>query len=144
MKTLLFLSLLLVLACLTARGLDLTVETDAAGAEFQVTAYALYEWTDAATAVKLATAETPKFTLRNVTAGVHKYEVRLVNLWGESAAWASGETPPLPPNQPQGNPLRFKLVTIEQSNNLTDWHAFAAVAIPDEPGPVFYRIAFNP
>ena len=139
MKTILTLLLFLTVQC---RAVDLILEWDAVPENFQVESYNVYEATSASDAVKLGNTVTPEFTVKGVTPGEHFYYVTLVNLWGESVAYATGTTPPVFDPEMQPGKLKFKTINLQASNDMQKWEDVASIPV-EEKERVFYRIAFK-
>lgn len=139
MKTLLSFILLFAAQCL---AVDLAFEWDAAPAEFQIESYNVYEVTGVTEVVKLGNTKTPEFTIQNVTPGEHSYYVTLVNLWGESVAYAEGKTPPVFNPEMEPGKLKFKTINLQASHDLRKWDTFVSIPV-EEKDRVFYRIAFK-
>lgn len=121
---------------------NLTFEWDAAPVEFGVESYNVYERTDATTLVLLGNVTTTDFTVQNVNPGFHRYEVTLVNLWGESLAYAVGETPQVFPSPMVPGKLKFRVVNVQASTDMDKWRDVANVPV-EETSRIFYRLTFN-
>ena len=134
--------LLLILCAVQCRAVDLTFEWDAAPAEFAVESYNVYEVTGISDVVKIGSATTPEFTIKNIIPGEHSYYVTLVNLWGESFAYAEGKTPPVYPGDIPPGKLKFKVVNLQASLDMDKWYTVASIPV-EEKDRVFYRIAFK-
>lgn len=124
-----------------AKAIDLVFEWDAAPPEWQVESYNIYERTGPAEAVKIGNSKEATFTVQGIAQGMHRYEVTLVNLWGESVAYAVGETPPVIPSPLQPVPLKFKVINLQASVDMQEWKNIAAIPVPVSDRQ-FFRIAF--
>ncbi len=134
--------LLLIICAVQCRAVDLTFEWDAAPADFQVESYNVYEVTGVTEVVKLGNTKTPEFTIKGVVAGEHFYYVTLVNLWGESVAYADGKTPAVFDPDMQPGKLKFKTINLQASTDLQEWDTFVSIPV-EEKDRVFYRITFE-
>lgn len=139
MKTL----LAFILLAVQCRAVDLTFEWDAAPADFQVESYNVYEVTGVTEVVKLGNTADLEFTIQNVTPGEHTYYVTLVNLWGESVAYAEGKTPPVYPGDVPPGKLKFRVVNLQASTDMDKWYVVATIPV-EEKNRAFYRIEFTP
>lgn len=125
------------------RAIDLVLEWDATPPEFQTESYNIYEITSPSERVKIGNVKDPVFTVQGIMPGFHRYAVTLVNLWGESVTYASGETPPVFPSPLQTVPLKFRTVNVQASTDMEKWENIAAVVVPDSRR-AFYRLSFTP
>lgn len=132
-----------ILLTIQCRAVDLSFEWDAAPADFQVESYNVYEVTGVTEVVKLGNTTTPEFTINNVTPGEHSYYVTLVNLWGESVAYAEGKTPPVYPGDTPPGKLKFKVINLQASVDMDKWYVVASIPV-EEKARAFYRIEFAP
>jgi len=139
MKTILALILLLTVQC---HAVDLTFGWDAPPENFQVESYNIYEVVFGEDPVKLGNTKTPEFTIKGVVVGEHFYYVTLVNLWGESVAYADGKTPPVYPGDIPAGKLKFKTVNLQASVNMDKWCVVASIPV-EEKTRAFYRITFE-
>ena len=134
--------LLIILCAVRCRAVDLTFEWDAPPKNFQVESYNVYETVFGADPVKLGNTKTPEFTIKGVVVGEHFYYVTLVNLWGESVAYADGKTPAVFDPDMQPGKLKFKTINLQASTDLQEWDAFVSIPV-EEKDRVFYRITFE-
>jgi len=132
MKTILALILLLTVQC---HAVDLTFGWDAPPENFQVESYNIYEVVFGEDPVKLGNTKTPEFTIKGVVVGEHFYYVTLVNLWGESVAYAEGKTPPVYPGDIPPGKLKFKVINLRASVDMDKWYTVASIPVEEKAGP---------